>query len=972
MSTSRQGRALSRLVIIAMAMVPLVWGEALVDTARLNPRLHLSASSLSPPGVHWPIHECARKVFIFGLVPGASAQVYAGGGEVIGRQNENHFGFAVIPLNRELKLGERVSATQTVGGFTSVQTYDPVVVMAHDPNESAAPVVGPEVYDCGQVVVVDQVVANSSVSVFSNQKPVGRDEAVRPSVAVVTAPLKLGQSITVQQVVCPDQPAKRRTGSMSAPQTVQAAPDPPPAPSVDPTVPGNDSVTVRGLLVGAEVEIRDHGTLLASGCLATGPDMWVPVDRPISMNPSLQARQKLCTWSALSLPQTQTIALFAPIILPPVCDGAREVTIRGTQINATVVLFCNGVSIGYGGAVPGDLVLQVGGGRRLKTGDVLNAFQYVGKLVSPWSDPVVVGDCCDMVTYHNDQARTGVNAKETILTLANVRRRTFGKLFSHDVDGFVYAQPLYLSRVAIPNRGTHNLVFIATEHDSVYAFDADSTTGPNASWLWHVSFINPPAGITTVPTNPEHQGLNDVGKGCEDVMPEIGITGTPVIERETGTLYVVAKTKEVKNGHNHYVQRLHALEISTGAEKLGGPVVIAETICDNPQSVSGPYQYVSGPKVAGIGESNDGAGHVYFNALRQAQRPALALVGGVVYVTWASHCDIGPYHGWVLGFDAKTLRLVSVLNVTPNAKSGDHGLAGGGIWQSGAAPAADDQGALYLATGNGVFDEELQSNGFPKLGNFGDSILKLMVDSNSSPTHPNQNGWGLKVADYFAPHDQATLEEQDTDLGAGGVLVLPEQKAQPGRLIVQAGKAGIIYLLDRDHLGKFQAKSDDQIVQALRGAIGGAWSMPAYFEDRIYYHGANDVMKSFRVVRGRLSPNPVAQATPRSGFPGATPSISGGPGNGLVWELQTDKVNDGPPVLRAYRADDLEEIYNSTMSGNRDVPPGTAVKFSLPTVVNGKVYVGTSTSVAVYGNLWQPQSQLIRPPPSATSLHKSQ
>ena len=324
-----------------------------------------------------------------------------------------------------------------------------------------------------------------------------------------------------------------------------------------------------------------------------------------------------------------------------------------------------------------------------------------------------------VTTFHNDNSRTGQNTSETILTPANVHVTTFGKLFSQAVDGFVYAQPLYVPNVSIPSKGTHNVVYVATEHDSVYAFDADNNTGSNASPLWKTSFINPSQGITTVSSN-------DVG--CSDLIPEIGVTGTPVIDTASGTLYVVAKTKE----RGKFVQRLHALDIATGAEKFGGPVVIRAKV-----------------KGSGDGSVN---GFITFDPLRHSQRPGLLLQSGAVYIGWASHCDIGPYHGWIMSYDTQTLAQKAVWNSTPDA-----GL--GGFWASGAGLAADARFNLFVASGNGTFDVDGGGR------DFGDSIIKLPL--------PTTNRF--KVSDYFTPYDQDSLENGDVDLGSGGVLLLPDQ-----------------------------------------------------------------------------------------------------------------------------------------------------------------------------------------------------
>jgi hypothetical protein len=501
-----------------------------------------------------------------------------------------------------------------------------------------------------------------------------------------------------------------------------------------------------------------------------------------------------------------------------------------------------------------------------------------------------------VLTYHNDNARTGENTNETVLTPLNVNITNFGKLFTQPVDGYVYAQPLILTNVTIPGKGVHNVAFVATEHDSVYAFDADT----NMPALWQVSFVNPAAGITSVPSA-------DVE--CNDLVPEIGITSTPVIDPATGTIYVEAKTKEVTNNVATYVHRLHALDVTTGAEKFGGPALIQ-------------------PTVAGTGDGNDGAGHISFDGLTQFNRAALLLNKGVVYAGCAAHCDNGPYHGWLIGFNAHTMLLSNVFNTTPNG-----GL--GGIWQAGGGPATDTNGNIYVMTGNGTFDGTTN-------GDYGDTFIKLSTTN------------GLAVNDYFTPTNQAELAAKDLDLGSGGPLVLPNEAGGTTtnqHLLVGAGKQGTVYLLRRDVMGKYSAGNNTK--ETLTNAVGHCFDTPAYFNKTIYFIGINDVLKAFSINKGVMTTNPVSKALSPFAFPGATPSISAnGTNHAIVWAIQSDFYgSSGPAVLHAYNATNVAiELYNSSQaeSGSRDYP-GAAVKFSTPTIANGKVYVGAEYAFSVFG-----------------------
>ena len=517
----------------------------------------------------------------------------------------------------------------------------------------------------------------------------------------------------------------------------------------------------------------------------------------------------------------------------------------------------------------------------------------------------------NVTTYHNDNSRTGQNTQETTLTPSNVNSAQFGKLFSVVVDGAVYAQPLYLSAVTIAG-GTHNVLYIVTEHDSVYAMDADSGTV-----YAQVSLI--PSGGTTVNSSSD--------LGCGDLVPEVGITGTPVIDAVGGTLYVVAKSK-VSGG---IVQYLHALDTTSLAEKLNGPVQIQA-------------------QVPGTGYDAS-SGSVIFNAKQENQRAALLLENGHIVIGWSSHCDADPWHGWVMSYSASTLAQEAAFNTSPNGSRN-------GVWMSGSGPAADASGNIYFATGNGTW------NG---TSDYGDSIVKLGAPvSNAFP-----------VVDYFTPYDQGGLSAGDEDVASGGLVLLPTLPSGK-QLLAQQGKAGTIYLLNINNLGKYCinltpacTNSDSQIVQEFF-ASPGIWGSPAYWNGNLYWTGANDSIKAYAFNAnnsGLISTSPTSKSAQIFAFSAPTPAISAnGNTNAILWALDgsaDDSTCDGGGSsclgLYAYDATNLTHLlYASSQAANNRDSPGTAVKFEKPIIANGKVYVGTQSSVTVYGLLGGP------PPPAAT------
>jgi hypothetical protein len=503
----------------------------------------------------------------------------------------------------------------------------------------------------------------------------------------------------------------------------------------------------------------------------------------------------------------------------------------------------------------------------------------------------------DVVTYKNDLARTGQNLTESALAPSNLSAATFGLLRILPTDGKVDAQPLYLSALTLAG-AAHNVAFVATENDTVYAFDSDTGTV-----LWQQSLLA--AG----------ESASD-DRSCGQIAPTIGITSTPVINRSAGAhgvIYLVGMS--IDSAHTYH-QRLHALDVTTGAEVFGGPVDIAAV-------------YAAA-----------GGGSVSFQAGDYAERAALLLYNGVLYTAWTSHCDNAPYTGWIIAYNATTLAQSVVLNVAPNSAS--HGPS---IWMAGGGPAVDSAGYIYLLTANGVFDTTLTAAGFPSLGDYGNSFLKLSTA-----------GGSLSVADYFTMYNEVDESSSDTDLGSGGALLLPDVQDSTGttrHLVVGAGKDGNLYVVNRDSMGKYQpANSNQQIWQQLAGALsGGVWSTPAYFNGTVYYGPVGGPLMGFAVSNARLAASPSSQTATTFGYPGSAPAVSAnGSANGIVWAHENS--GSGAAVLHAYEAANLaNELYNSTQAANSRDSFGTGNKFITPTIADGKVLVGTTSGVAVFGPL---------------------
>ena len=523
------------------------------------------------------------------------------------------------------------------------------------------------------------------------------------------------------------------------------------------------------------------------------------------------------------------------------------------------------------------------------------------------SATVGVTDLAGVYTYHNDLARDGANTHEFALTPSNVNTTSFGKLFSCTVDGAIYAQPLWVANLNV-NGAQHNVVFVATQHDSLYAFDADANP---CVTLWTVSLIDTghggTGGETTVPSGvPGYL----VGQGFADIAPEVGVAGTPVIDPGSGILYVVSKS--MNSAGTTFYQRLHAIDLSTGSEKTGSPATIAGTF-------------------TGIG---DGGSKDTFSPRQQNQRAGLALVNGTVYIAWGSHEDNAPWYGWMMGytFSGSSFTQSAVFNVTPNVQEG-------GIWMGGGAPAADSGNNLYVLTGNGKFDAN--SSSAPN-NDYGDSLLRLTST--------------LKVADYFTPTDQASDYAIDNDFGSGGAAILADLPANSPltHLVMGGGKDGSLYVLNRDLLGGL---GDTNAVQQISFGYG-IYATGAYWNNYFYLVGVGGPLTAYLLDPTVPKFNLAASSSNTYGYPGSAPSVSAaGTVNGIVWTVDSSKncmdqsASCSSAVLHAYNATNVKtELWNSSMVGADAA--GNAVKFTVPIIANGKVYLGTrgNNTGGIYGS----------------------
>jgi|SRR5579862_1100685 hypothetical protein len=587
------------------------------------------------------------------------------------------------------------------------------------------------------------------------------------------------------------------------------------------------------------------------------------------------------------------------------------VTFTGhVQFTATVTGSSNGVVWAVNGIIGGNSTVGTISTAGLYTPpQTVASYTITAKVVggsAKGTAKVYVENLAGAFTYQYNNQRTGANTSEVALTPANVNTKTFGKLFTYALDGYVRAQPLYMANVLIPSQGYHNLVFVATEHNSVFAFDAD---GLQTTAIWQTNFNNTGEGISAIPSSA-------FGSFCPYCLnqPEWGITATPVIDPTTNTIYVEARTQQVSNGVTTYFHTLHALDVTTGEEKFNGPVVIQASL-------------------PGTGDGSVG-GEIAFDPFYEMIRPALLLVNGTVYMGAASLGDYGPYHGWILAYSAATgtLEQTGAWLTTANGSMG-------GVWQDGAGLSADTDGNIFFTTGNGTFD--VNTGGV----DYSESAIKMSQNAISG---------ALSVEDYFTPYDQAKLNTYDWDLSSAGMTILPDQTGTYPHLAMTGGKEGTIYMLNRDDMGGYNSNGNTQIPQQVVGAIRGSvpgqpvdgyWNEAAFWNGYVYIFPLHDVLHVFTLKNGVLSNKAANMGTIQMNAP--VPVISANNNaNPVIWALQWEKS-----ILFAYKYNNMSaNIYATTQNETRDAPDGHTVK-SAPIVANGRVYVGTSTNLDAYGLL---------------------
>jgi hypothetical protein len=912
----------------ALAAGILLAGTARADRVYIDPTYPVKGSSnLSPPNVE-VTNECATHVYVDSFVPGATIEVFVNGVREAGPIVEK-LAFHAFTLTHRLNTNDKVTAKQTVNGVTSAATNPPMVAGAM-PNHLPAPQVGTDVYACGRIVPVNGLTSGVTVEVRDRTAGTLVGNGYTPNdwgsdwdPVSTGAGLKKGHNIVARQIAC--------TGVRSvysAMQPVQGDPTPVTPPQLLPPVVGDNAVTMSGLFTGSYVQVF-QGSAIGSG-FSTGGTNWAEVNPDVAKSPpaaQVTAQQSLCTPSVVSTGQTPLSKLTPPQLVSPICPRARSAIVAESTINATLVLLKNGITVGYGGAAPGDVPLDIAPPAVFAQGDKVQVVEYIGSVTAS-SNTVIVG-CTDVTTYHNDNQRTGWNPHENTLTPANVRPTSFGLLPLAQnpvpLDDQVDAQPLVVTQQNITGQGVHTVVYVATENNTVYAIDSFS-----GAVLLQTGAGGIPALGAPVP-----MPLN-----CNNNAPHVGINSTPTIDLATRTMYVVVYT--LSGGTPIY--ELHALDLGTLLDKPGSPQAI------------GPSHTLQ-----------DGSSFP-FNAVTQRQRAALLEANGNVYAGFSSFCDYDAptSRGWLLGWNSGSLAILSAneltdqLNPLPPALAtvdctygGNHPCFLSSVWMSGYGVATDFNGHLFFTTGNSA------SGSYDPALNISESAVQLSADLST-------------VVDKFTPFNQATLDSEDQDYSAGGLMVLPDQPGPMPHLAVGAGKDGRMFIVNRDNMGGNQNPDVPANVP-----IGSCHCGPTYYQGsdgigRVVSSGGIE-LQTWKVDETQT---PALQSEAQANLPSWLSGQDGGfftsvSSNGstantaMIWALGRPIGNNNLITLYAFNGTaagtSLTETWHDT-AGSWPYLQGNANL--VPTVANGRVYVASYGQLSIFGlrSLRRPPGRIVGQP----------
>jgi len=915
-------RVSGRALVLCAVFVFLATFGVLADKIYIDPNYPIrEQGNLSPPHIEGA-NECSTHVYVDSFVPHATIKVYLNTmapPKLIGGPIAPHFGFAAIPLTQPLKVGDNVTATQTVNGVTSGPSV-PMIVGAM-PAHLPQPNIPPKIYACGRVVPVYGLVPGVTVEVRDKTTGMTIGTGSTPNdwgsdwvPVLTTSPLKVNHQIEARQLSC------KGAHSIYS-QAIPVSNDPPMTPpTLDQPIQGNDAITAHGLFMGALFQAFNHAAPFTSG-YATADSNWFasPV---IPASASITAKQSLCTPSKSTKPQGATSTISAPMLLGPICPGQVAAYVRDTTINATLVLSKNNQVVGYGGAAPGDVPLDIAPPAVFTDGDVVQVVEYIGSIVV-LSNKVIVG-CTHVTTYHNDSQRTGWNPDENTLTPSNVVPGSFGWITTVPLDDQVDTQPLVVTNQLIKGQGTHTVVYVTTENNSVYAIDS-----------WTGDILLKRLQIAAPVPSP---------LSCNNNGPNVGINGTATIDLGAHALYVIVYTT-VGGSPAH---QLHALDLSTLDELPGSPVTVSATHAPE-----------------------GGGADLQFNSTNQRQRPALLEANGNIYAGFGSYCDFAANdsRGWLLGWNSSTLAPLSATELTnqigklsPPASTIDCTYAGNhpcflsSIWMSGYGLAADTEGNIYFTTGNTAGNSTTQT--YDSTYNIGESVAKI--------------SGALSPMDFFTPSNESSLDSGDTDYGSGGVMVLPDQSGQFPHLAVASGKDGRMFVLNRDSMGGFHSPDIPQNVN-----IDGCWCGPSYFNTggsggaRVVSSGglwnnsqqlSYDKVQLWSLTTAGSPPLPTLSLVASSSLlelsgndPGFFTSVSSQEttaNTAIIWAVDRANGTDNHVTLYAFNAtpsgSSLPLLWSSpkpagywpNTGGNPDL---------VPTVANGRVYVASNKQLQIFG-----------------------